>query len=380
MMRQLGRPNARGTAPQPGGPVVVWNVTRRCNLDCLHCYSASSDRQYGGELTTAESLALLDDLKACRVPSLILSGGEPLLRPDLLDLAGKAKSLGLHLGLSSNGTLLSPALAEGVARAGFDYVGISLDGMEANHDRIRGRAGAFRQALTGLRACRDHGVKVGLRFTLTGQTVADLEPLLALATAEGVDRIYLSHLNFAGRAGANRQEAPDAAATRGVMERIFALAWADRISGAAREFVSGNNDADGPFLLQWLENHHPDLARDARERLRRWGGNASGVGIANIDNRGFVHPDIFWWHHPLGNVRETPFARIWWDEGARDPLLAGLRLRPRPLQGRCARCSHLDICGGNTRVRAWQTTGNPWASDPGCYLTDGEIGLREEAA
>ncbi|MBF0152388.1 MAG: heme d1 biosynthesis radical SAM protein NirJ [Magnetococcales bacterium] len=373
-------PPATSARPgQPPGPVVVWNLTRRCNLHCLHCYAAASDRSFSDELTTREALDLLIDLKECRVPALILSGGEPLLRFDLFDLAREAKALGFYLGLSSNGTLLTPALAARLAQVGFDYVGISLDGLRAQNDHMRGDSGAFDQALAGLRACREQGIKAGLRFTLTEKNAEDFSALLALAADEGVERIYLSHLNHAGRGQANRQMAPTQVTTRAIMTDIFQTALADLRQGSPREFVSGNNDADGPFLLAWIRIHLPTKAVAAEAMLRRWGGNASGVGIANIDNRGNVHPDIFWWHHTLGNVRIAPFSQIW-SAANPDPLLRGLRQRPRPLQGRCGQCHHLALCGGNTRVRAFQATGNPWAADPGCYLTDHEIGLQEGMA
>ncbi|MBF0134661.1 MAG: heme d1 biosynthesis radical SAM protein NirJ [Magnetococcus sp. DMHC-1] len=364
-------------AASPPGPVIVWNLTRRCNLNCLHCYSSSSDRDFSGELTTQEAMDLLTDLQQCRVPALILSGGEPLLRHDLFDLVRMAKSLGFYLGLSTNGTLLSPAVAERLAQAGFNYVGISLDGLREQNDHMRGDAGAFDRALAGLRACREQGVKAGLRFTLTEANAADFSALLDLATREGVERIYLSHLNHAGRGQANLQMAPTPATTRTIMTHIFQTALADLQQGSLREFVSGNNDADGPFLLDWIRAHLPAKEAAAQTILQRWGGNASGVGIANIDNRGNVHPDIFWWNHSLGNVRTTPFSRIWSDANP-DPLLRGLRQKPRPLEGRCGQCHYLTICGGNTRVRAFQATGNPWAADPGCYLADNEIGVQEK--
>lgn len=103
------------------------------------------------------------------------------------------------------------------------------------------------------------------------------------------------------------------------------------------------------------------------------GGNASGVNVANIDNLGEVHPDTFWWGYNLGNVKERPFGEIWADVS--DPVMAGLKQRPRPLEGRCGICPERAICGGNTRVRAMRIYGNPWAEDPACYLSDAELGL-----
>ncbi len=355
------------------GPVVIWNLVRRCNLTCQHCYSISTDRDFPGELSTQEVFRVMDDLKAARVPVLILSGGEPLLRPDLFAIARHAKDLGFYVGLSSNGTLIDTRLAQVIAATGFDYVGISLDGLRATHDRFRRKDGAFDAALNGVRLCRDAGVRVGIRFTLTQDNAADLPALLDLMQAEGIEKFYLSHLNYAGRGNKNRSHDAHHQTTRAAMDLLIDRCWRYLKAGTPREFVTGNNDADGVYLLAWVRRHFPDKAAHLRQKLVQWGGNASGVNVANIDNLGFVHPDTMWWDYPLGNVRERPFGAIWTDLS--DPLMAGLKQRPRPVKGRCARCAHLDICNGNSRVRAWHTAGDFWAEDPGCYLTDAEIGL-----
>lgn len=369
-MRQTLTPHP----PRPGkfsGPVVVWNLIRRCNLSCLHCYAASADRDYRDELDTATALRVLEDLHAAGVPALILSGGEPLLRPDVFQIAHRAKELGFYLALSTNGLLLDPAMVEQVAAVAFDYVGVSLDGLAHHHDHIRGRTGAFQESLAGLRRCLQRGVKAGIRMTLTRENAGDLPALLALMLEEGIGRFYLSHLNYAGRGRVNRRENPDFLVTRQAMDLLLETALGDVQQGRPREIVTGNNDADGPYFLQWVQNRFPQQATAVEGLLRHWGGNASGVGIANIDNRGEVHPDIFWWDHALGNVRERSFQAIWQDND--DPLLAGLRQRPRPVTGRCGACRFLALCGGNTRVRAFQVYGDPWAEDPGCYLEDGEL-------
>lgn len=136
--------------------------------------------------------------------------------------------------------------------------------------------------------------------------------------------------------------------------------------------MTGNNDADAVYFLLWLRRHFPDREVDLRQRLVEWGGNSSGCGVANIDNLGNVHPDTMWYHYSLGNVRERPFSTIW--EDLSDPVLAGLRRRPREIGGRCGECRYFDICNGNTRIRGFQLTGDYWGEDPGCYLTDAEIG------
>jgi heme d1 biosynthesis radical SAM protein NirJ len=346
---------------------------RRCNLTCVHCYSISADVDFPGELSTAEVFGVMDDLKAFGVPVLILSGGEPLLRRDLFEIAARAKRMGFYTGLSSNGTLIDGPMADRIAAAGFDYVGISLDGLRERHDRFRRKAGAFDASLAGIRHCRDRGAKVGLRFTLTQDNAADLDALMDLAEAERIDRFYLSHLNYAGRGNKNRERDAAHRLTREIMERLFDRCWDYQKRGLAKEFVTGNNDADGPWLLAWVRRNLPDREDFVRQRLLDWGGNASGVNVANIDNLGNVHPDTMWWDYTLGNVRERKFSEIWMD--TRDPVMAGLKQHPRPVKGRCGACAHLAICNGNTRVRARQMTGDAWEEDPGCYLTDEEIGV-----
>lgn len=353
------------------GPVVIWNLLRRCNLNCRHCYSTSANTDFKGELSTDEALAVLGQLTAARVPALILSGGEPLLRPDLYEIAARARQLGLHLSLSSNGTLLDATHAARLHAAGFDYVGVSLDGMEATHDRFRRCPGAFRQALGGLRAARRAGLRVGVRMTLTEANAGELPEVVALTEAEGIDKFYLSHFNYAGRGSSHRRDDARHARTRAAVEWLFDHVWARTRQGHAGDFVTGNNDADGVSLLYWIARHRPERLADMRQRLVDWGGNATGVGVANIDNLGNVHPDTMWWDVSLGNVREREFAQIWADRT--HPLMRGLKARVRPLEGRCAACAHRDICNGNTRVRAHAVSGNVWGADPGCYLTDAEI-------
>ncbi|MDZ7735135.1 MAG: heme d1 biosynthesis radical SAM protein NirJ [Gammaproteobacteria bacterium] len=371
-MREICQPTA-AVPRTPSGPVVIWNLIRRCNLTCRHCYSTSADIDFAGELRTDEILETMADLRAFGVPVLILSGGEPLLHPDIFTITRHARELGFYVGLSSNGTLIDGSNIGAIAAAGYDYVGISLDGLRATHDRFRRRDGAFDDSLHAVRLCRDHGIKVGLRFTLTRNNAAELPQLLDLMEAKCVDKFYLSHLNYAGRGGRNRGDDAMHAMTRDCMDLLFERAWQDAQAGGRREYVTGNNDADGVYLLHWVARHFPHRLEHIRTRLEQWGGNASGVNIANIDNLGNVHPDTFWWHHILGNVRKQPFSAIWRDTS--DPLMAGLRRRPRPVTGRCGRCRYLAICGGNTRVRAWQSSGDAWAEDPGCYLTDDEIGI-----
>ena len=372
-MQELRKPTTVGPRRDPPGPVVIWNLIRRCNLACQHCYSISADIDFPGELSRAQIDATMDDLRAFGVPVLILSGGEPLLHPEIFDISRRAKAMGFYVGLSTNGTLIDEAMLPKIAAINYDYVGISLDGLEATHDRFRRKAGAFAASLAAVRRLRDANIKVGLRFTLTQDNAHDLPALLELIEAEDIAKFYLSHLNYGGRGNINRKTDAALLTTRRAMDLLFDACWRHAEAGLPTEFVTGNNDADGVYLLQWARARFPERAGHLHAKLAQWGGNSSGVNVANIDNLGNVHPDTFWWDYTLGNVKERPFSAIWSDVS--DPIMAGLKARPRRVSGRCGECTYFAICGGNTRVRAWKAYGDAWAEDPACYLDDDELGI-----
>ncbi|MBE9562302.1 MAG: heme d1 biosynthesis radical SAM protein NirJ [Proteobacteria bacterium] len=371
-LKELLNPSPIVPVRQPSGPVVIWNLIRRCNLTCKHCYSISADTNFKGELSTPEIFSVMDDLKSFGVPVLILSGGEPLLHPDIFEISARAKAMGFYVGLSSNGTLIDTTNIEQIADAGYDYVGISLDGLRTTHDYFRRQQGAFDKSLQALRLCKERGIKIGMRFTLTQDNETEFPQMLQLMETENIDKFYLSHLNYAGRGNKNRKDDVFHQMTRQAMDTLFDTGLEALRAGKSREFVTGNNDADGVYLLAWAKQHFPEQVKHLQQKLIQWGGNSSGVNVANIDNLGHVHPDTFWWHYSLGNVKQRAFSEIWADTS--NPLMAGLKQHPRPLKGRCKECHYQNICNGNTRVRAHQLTGDFWAADPGCYLEDKEIG------
>ncbi len=364
----LGARSVSGKRP----PVVIWNLLRRCNLTCRHCYATSADSEFRDELDTAEALKVIDDLHAAGVRVLILSGGEPLLRADIFQLADYARDKDFFVALSTNGTLIDEGNIEHIAAAQFDYVGISIDGLEAVHDDWRQLKGSFAASMHAIDLCRQRDIRVGLRTTLTQNNYPQLPALLALMREHDVQKFYLSHLNYSGRGKRSRKADAHHQMTRDAMRQLFEQAWHDVQHGRETDFVSGNNDADAVLLLQWVEQRLPEHRERLEGMLRAWGGNASGSGIANIDNIGDVHPDTYWWQHTVGNVRRQRFSDIWLNEPA--PLLQELRQHPRAVGGRCADCRWLAICNGNPRTRAW-AQGDLWAEDPGCYLSDEEIGL-----
>jgi MoaA/NifB/PqqE/SkfB family radical SAM enzyme len=183
-------------------PIVVWNITRRCNLRCLHCYSDSEAREYPGELSLEQCRAVIDDLADFGVPAVLLSGGEPMIHPQFFELAGHARARGLRLTLSTNGTLIDRAAAQRLKDVGFAYIGISLDGIGATHDYFRGKKGAFEKTVSAFRHCKAVGQKVGLRLTLSQNNISDLDRILDFIeprTSTGC----VSTISFTADAGAN---------------------------------------------------------------------------------------------------------------------------------------------------------------------------------
>jgi len=316
---------------------------------------------------------LIEDLASFGVPVLLFSGGEPLMRRDMLDLAAYAAALGIRPVISTNGTLITRAMAERIVAAGVSYVGVSLDGIGATNDYFRGRKGAFALALQGIRNCVAAGQRVGLRLTLTRHNVRDLPLIFDLIEREQIDRACFYHLVYSGRGRALEGDDLTHEETRAAVDYICQRALDFRMRGIEKEILTVDNHADGVYVYLKVRERDPERAEEVLQLLRWNGGNRSGSGIACIDNLGYVHPDQFWWSYSLGNVRDRPFSQIWSDQS--DGLLAGLRDRKPLLKGRCGRCQYLDICNGNFRVRALAVYGDPWAPDPACYLTDEEIGL-----
>ena len=355
-------------------PVVVWNVGRRCNLKCVHCYSHSADVDYSGELTTPQGLHLIDDLADFGAPVMLFSGGEPLMRPDIFELIARATEKGMRAVISTNGTLITEEMAQRLKDAGLSYVGISLDGLEETNDHFRGVPGAFQKALAGVRSCLAQGVKVGLRFTMTRENYQDVGGILDLVEREGVPRVCFYHLVYTGRGSKLIDTARMSHdETRATVDLIINRTKAMHDAGNPVEVLTVDNHTDGPYLYMRLLKEDPERAAEVLALLKMNGGNSSGTGIGCVSWDGSVHPDQFWRHHTFGNVKDRPFSEIWTDTS--EPLMGKLRDRKAHIKGRCAKCQWLDICNGNFRVRAEAVSGDVWAEEPDCYLTDEEIGL-----
>ena len=161
-MRTLLEPTPLGPTRKPPGPVVIWNLVRRCNLTCKHCYSISADKDFPGELSTDEVFGVMDDLKSFRVPVLILSGGEPLLRPDIFDISHRAKGMGFYTALSTNGTLIDESNIEPIAAVGYDYLDISIDGTRDTHAKSPPNSSATHTTRATPPHSQPHTISVGL--------------------------------------------------------------------------------------------------------------------------------------------------------------------------------------------------------------------------
>jgi len=356
-------------------PVVVWNVGQRCNLKCIHCYSQSKDIEYPNELSTEEAKGFLDDIAEYGAPVILFSGGEPLMRPDLLELIGYAKARGLRAVISTNGTLITKEKAEELKSFGLSYVGISLDGLRETNDRFRGIPGAFDLAIEGIRNCMSLGIKVGLRFTINKRNAMDIPGIFQLIEEENIPRVCFYHLVYSGRGSNLIEEDLSHKDTRKVVDLIINKTKEAHDKGEKIEVLTVDNHADGPYLYLRLLKEDPERAKEVLELLQWNEGNSSGKGLACISWDGEVYADQFWRQHSFGSIRKRKFSEIWDDTS--NELMARLKNKNPHIKGRCALCRWLNICGGNFRARAEAYYGDMWEHDPACYLTDEEIGLEK---
>jgi radical SAM protein with 4Fe4S-binding SPASM domain len=351
-------------------PVVFWNLTDRCNLSCTHCYSRSGPgRTTEGELTTAEAFGVIDDLADMGVPLILFTGGEPLMRADLFELAAYARNRGLKIALSTNGTLITSDIARRIKESGIEYAGISLDGANAEtHDRFRNFPGAFDQTIRAFSACKEAGLRCGVRVTLTKENCRELEPLVDLALSLGASRFCLYWLVPAGRG--NESYARLQLDRDEIIEALSLLyRKAKETDPAAMEFLTVDAPQDCIHLLTSMEMDGSEDLADARRLLESLqGGCSAGTRVANIDTRGNVYPCQFA-RSPeflVGNTRDRPFSRIWTD--GENPVLARFREKDARFGGRCGTCRYRDLCGGGCRVRAHAVDGDLLAEDPFCFI------------
>ena len=250
-------------------PIVVWNITRTCNLKCVHCYADASARKFDGELDWDQCCTVIDDLADYKVNALLFSGGEPLVHPRFMDLLERATGKGMKVTISTNGTRITPESAARFKELGVAYVGISLDGIGAVHDQFRGVEGSFDQAVRGFKLCSDVGQKTGLRLTLTRNNVQCMEQILDFIDANDIQRVCFYHLVPTGRGvevqTLTREEA------RHAMDTLIARVEEWKAKGKNREVLTVTQPADGIYLLRRQLRVGSPLAEETLKRLQ-WNG------------------------------------------------------------------------------------------------------------
>jgi len=331
---------------------VVWEVTTRCNLDCIHCYASSVDSARA-ELSTTEGKRLLEQIaKVDKIRMIVITGGEPLLRNDIFELVEYAGKLGFRIVFSTNGTLLTPEMAKDLARLGVVNFSISLDGATPEcHESIRRKPGCFQGALDGIRAAALTGVCLQVNFTAMKQNLTELPGVIDLAESVKADIVMVF-------------QAVPPRRDRGALELDVAeqLQLIRTIAEKQRKTKSLLIPVCAPQYWAWLvEQKRVAFGKTIQEKALA--GCGAGNGFSYIRFDGEVWPCNF---IPLsaGNVRQQSFDDIW----ANSPLLRQFRDRPRLLKGPCGACNYQSICGG-CRGRAFAHAEDPLESDPACPLS-----------
>ena len=351
------------------GSIAIWNFTNRCNLSCLHCYSKAT-LDSTDTLTTKDIMTTLPKLKANGVKFIIFSGGEPLTRKDIYQIAQRCRELGIVTYLSTNGLYVKHSNAKQILET-FNYIGISIDGSEEVHDRFRGLKGSFRASMEAVDLLNSYNLtKVGIRFTITKDTYDDLEFIFKLAEQHNIPKIYISHLVYSGRGLENLEIDLTKEQRRTAVNYILDKAFEYHESGRDIEIVTGNMEMDSILFYNRFVEKYPQYATEMKKRLIAWGGNSAGRKLLNIDSEGNVKPDPFF-PFIIGNILKEDFSDIWTNNPTE--ILEKLRVHPRRLGGKCESCQYLEICNGGSRSRAYAIYDDLWAQDPSCYLTDKEI-------
>jgi radical SAM protein with 4Fe4S-binding SPASM domain len=361
-------------------PLVFWNVTGLCNLHCNHCYlDARLMSQRTEELSTREARAFIDDLANMKIPLLMFTGGEPLVRPDFWELADHAKSKGLKTALSTNGILVTRSVVEKIQRSGIEYVGISLDGAsEETHDRIRSQAGSFKKSIQALRNCVNGGVKCGVRVTVTKENFQELPKMIDLSLGLGVTRFCVYWLVPSGRGRTiYSKKKLDLQDVLGILDLLYNKAR--ELNDGRMEILTVDAPQDGAYLLDRIRRDDTETYESALKLLQLTGDCCSaGDRVANVDPAGNVYPCQFAQldELKLGNVRKNSFNEIWNHD--RTPILTAFREKTRNLKGICKTCFYEKFCRGGCRIRAYVESGDLWAEDPLCPYISSEHKRQKE--
>jgi heme b synthase len=361
--------------------LLFWETTKACNLQCLHCRAVPQKGLGPSDLSTAEAKAMMDAIAEIARPVFILSGGEPLYRPDIFELARYGKSLGFRMALATNGTLVGDELADEIKDAGISRVSISLDGAwPSTHDRFRGVPGAWWDAVRGIRMLRRRGVSVQINSTIARHNVRELDDMLDLALQLECDALHIFMLVPVG-CGLELAESAMLPATE--YERV--LHWfydkskevsidlkatcaphyfRVRAQRIVEERARGNRST--PFVAHGTRLHAAADPGSGQPLSSMTRGCLAGTAVCFVSERGDVFP-CGYLPVTAGNVRQQRFADIW--SGAE----VFQRLRdPEGLEGKCGACRFHAICAG-CRARAYAATGSYLAEEPYCVHQPGDI-------
>lgn len=343
-------------------PVVMWNITRECNLRCKHCYIDAQKGPLHGELTLEEGIRFIDELAEMEIPMIIFTGGEPLASKNFFPFAFYAKAKKVRTTLSTNGTLITPEVARLLKYAGIRYVGVSLDAADPEtHDRFRGVNGAWEMAIAGIRNAQKAGLKTGLRITISKDNWKQVPALLDLAVKMKIPRFCVYHLVPTGR-GKHIASWDISKAER---EEVLAFLYekAIELRNCEIEILTTDSPMDGVYILERLKKEKPERVALVRELLKIAGGCSIGNKVANVDYLGNVHPCHFAPQLKVGSIREKSFKEIW--NSTPCALLQDLRNLKAKLKGKCGICDYKEICGG-CRQKAWFYSGDFFGEDPTC--------------
>ena len=352
------------------GPVTVFNITRRCNLSCRHCYLKSEDTGYSGELELSQIKKIITDLKKADIPVLLLSGGEPLMHKGIFPIIEHAKNLGLRVGLSTNGTKITKKIAKQLKRIGLDYAGVSIDGLRNTHNKFRNYNGAFDMAMKGIINSLEAGLNTGMRFTISRANYTELLQILDLCIKEQIPRFCMYHLVYSGRASDLKQADINNHQRRNIIDLLIKKTIEFYKQKYNIEILTVDNHADGIYIYNHIKKTDPLRGNDVLKLLKRHGGCSAGQKVVDISQKAEVFACQFYRSNILGNLLEKDFSKLWYDNSSE--FLCRLRSKTQYLKGKCSRCRYKEYCCG-CRVRALAVYNDFWQEDPCCYLTEDEI-------
>ena len=336
--------------------LIFWELTKKCNLNCAHCRAEADDIDYSGELETDGVKKIIDDITSEYSPILILTGGEPLYRADIYDIASYAASKKLRVALATNGTLITDESAKKIKDAGIARASISIDGSTASsHDGFRGIPGAFEKALNGARLLKQNGVEFQFNMTVTKRNVAEIDDILALAIKEGAAALHLFMLVPVG-CGVEIAETDMISAEK--YEEV--LNWFyDRSREVSIEFKATCAPHYYRIIRQRAKAEGRTLSFETDGMAAMTRGCLAGTGVCFISHRGEVQPCGYL---PLsaGNVVKTPFPDVW----EKSELFLTLR-DFSTLKGKCGACEYKGVCGG-CRARAFYAEDDMLGEEPYC--------------